>query len=479
MVRLRFFILSLAVVLAASVTSGCSRDDGFSTDSRQILSFPSDVISLDSVISGMKSPSVMFMVYNNNDRAIRFDAFLVGGSGSVFEMMADGIGGNAACGLEVGANDSVVFVMRTNTRYRDDGPSTVYSDTIRFILGNGAVQHLPVRVTSVNARMLKSYRVQGIEMLDSAMPYLILDSLYVPFGTTLKIAPGTRLYFYSGAGIAVDGRIVAEGSRDSRIIFSGHRLDCATSELPFDLLDGQWKGIRLGRDSYGNRFEWCDIHGAENGIVADSSDIGKVKADIVSSVIHNMTRNCIEAKGCKVSIANSQITNSGECCLNVTGGETSVMFSTIADFSVWHRARVAVSIIDRLSETDERPFGGASFDGCIITGRHPDEIEVSAGLKSDWENRLRISHSLVMTRDSLSGFFSDCRFEKQKTGLVYGAGNFVASPVRYDCSFRLDSISGARGIGGNASLCPTDLDGNARPEENPDAGCYQYVPLNP
>lgn len=461
--------------MTAMFLAGCSRDEGFSTDSRQILSFPSAVISLDSVMAGLVSPSVRFMVYNGNDRAIRFDAVLMGGSGSVFEMIADGVSGTAAYGLEVSANDSAMFVLRANPQCRDDAPSTRYSDTVMFILGNGAAQYLPVEVTSVNARKLESHHVRGTESLDAGRPYLIIDSLYVPQGATLEIGPGARLYFYSGAGISVDGRIAAIGTSDNRIRFSGYRLD-SVEDLPYDLQDGQWNGIRLGNASFGNRFEWCDIHGARCGIVADSSGIGSTKVDIVSSIIHNMTLKCVEARGCKVNIENSQITNSGECCLDVTGGETHVMFTTIADFSVWHMARVAVSIKDRLSESDTRPFAGAFFDGCIITGRHQEELEVSGSVKSDPEGRFSVSHSLVMTADSLQDYFSGCLFENQKTDPVYGSRNFVDSPGRYERHFQLDSISRARGIGGDASGCPVDLDGNPRPAANPDAGCYQYTP---
>lgn len=469
------FGLSIIAVLVTVFLTACSKEEGYSTDSRQILSFPSDVISLDSVMAGMESPSVTFMAYNNNDRAIRFDAVLLGGSGSVFEMIADGVSGTAACGLEVSAHDSVLFVLRANPVLRDDAPSTKYSDSIRFILGNGAVQHLPLTVTSVNARKLDSYRVQGTEQFDSSRPYLIFDSLYVPQGATLEIGPGTRLYFYSGAGLSVDGKILAVGSKDGRIRFAGYRLDCVTTDLPYDLQDGQWEGIRLGKNSYGNRFEWCDIHGAKNGIVADSSNIESAKVDIVSSIIHNMTFKCIEARGCKVNIANSQITNSGECCLDVTGGETHVSFSTIADYSLWHMSRVAVSIKDKLSESDSRPFAGAFFDGCIITGRHNNELEVSGTIRSDWESRFSVSHSLIMTRDSSEGYFADCLFENQKDGRAHGSGNFVDAPSRYDRSFQLDSISRARGIGGNGAAYAIDLAGNARPADHPDAGCYQFI----
>ncbi len=473
--RSLFSIGTAVAVLSVMLLTACSDDEVFSTDSRQVLSFPADVISLDSVMAGMKSPSVTFKAYNNNDCSIRFDAFLAGGSQSVFEMIADGVGGSAACGLEIGAHDSSMFVLRANPEFRDDAPSTRYTDTIEFILGNGAVQYLPVTVTSVNAIRLDSYSVRGTERLEPGRSYLIFDSLYVPAGATLEIGPGTRLYFHSGAGLTVDGRIVANGLPDGRICFSGYRLDRITPDIPYDLMDGQWEGIRLGADSYGNRFEWCNIHSAKYGIVADSSRTDTTTADIVSTIVHNMTGNCIELRGCKVNIYNSQITNSGECCLCVTGGETHVSFTTIADFSVWNMARVAVSIRDRISETDTRPYGGAFFDACIITGRHKSEMEAGGSLESNYESRLVISHSLVMTKDSLSGFYDDCLFENQKEGLVYGAANFVEAPAKYERCFQLDSVSRARGIGGSPGAYPIDLDGNVRPEWHPDAGCYQYI----
>lgn len=469
--------MSVLAAVAASFFAACSDDVCYSTDSRQVLSFTSDTISLDSVMAGVTSPSVRFMAYNRNDCALRFDVMLMGGSLSVFEMLADGVGGHAAAGLEVQAGDSVVFFLRARPELRTDAPSTGYVDSMRFILENGAVQYLPLKVTSLNARRLDSYHVHGTEQFDSSRPYLIFDSLYVPFGATLKIGPGTRLYFHDGAGLYVDGRMIAVGTDSGMVHFRGDRLDCVAG-LPYDLVDGRWGGIRIGESSYGNRIEWCDIHGAQEGVVADSSDISKVKVDIVSSIVHNMTGNCLDFKGCLANVSNSQITNSGKSCLSVTGGETHLLFSTIADFSVWHMADVAVSIIDRLSDTDDRPFGGVSIDGCIITGRHQNELDISPGLKSDWAGRLSVSHSLIMTNDTLAAYFTNSVFEHRKSGQVYGAANFADSGNRYDCVFRLDSLSRARGIGGDrASECPVDLSGNPRPVEMPDAGCYQYVPI--
>lgn len=89
--------------------------------------------------------------------------------------------------------------------------------------------------------------------------------VHVRKGATLTVAPGTRIHFsaakgssseehegFAGAGIRVDGRIVAVGTEESPIVFT-------TEGRP--AVPGSWDKI-LFTFSEGNRFEHCVLEGA-------------------------------------------------------------------------------------------------------------------------------------------------------------------------------------------------------------------------
>lgn len=462
-----FAIIAVAVVMLQS----CYGRIEYSTSPEDRLSFSCDTLELDSIFVGVTSASGMLVAYNGNDRAIRFDALLCGGNDSPFQMSVDGFDGTSIAGLEVAPHDSVICFVRVRTTGVSDNPVSLLLDSIAFLLESGVSQYVVLSASSVNAVRLDGSCITQDTHFDARLPYLIYDSLYVASGACLEIAPGTSLYFHNGAFLKADGRILALGTRDSQILFAGDRLDRVLEDLPYSLLDSQWKGIELGIGSFGNRFENCMIRGGEFGLRADSSNCDRSKFELVSSIVHNVTGNCIEAEECRIAIANSQITNAGEYCMDIRGGRTEVVFSTIASLSVWNMGIAAVSLAPGAADT---AFDGAVFRDCIITGRHADEFLVSDSVLEKYSDRIDVSHSLVLTKDTARVFYHGAVFEHQSSDLS-GAANFIGKSVRgYDSVFLPDSLSRARGIADSLSVdWPQDLCGTQRPVSGADAGCYQ------
>jgi hypothetical protein len=257
----------------------------------------------------------------------------------------------------------------------------------------------------------------------------------------------------------------------------GDRLDDMLTDLPYDLLAGQWGGIRLRGVSYGNILEWCDIHGGSWGILADSAGTDQPKLSIESSIIHNVSGNCIEATGCRISVANSQITNAGVTCVDLAGGASEFTFCTIAGFSLWSLGRQAVLLTDSRSGL-QVPFDSASFSNCIITGRHETEFVTVFADSVAGSAAFSISNSLLMVKDRNDSRYRDVVFEDRESKM-FGPYNFVDTSMRgYASIFLLDEKSPARGIADNQSAdWPIDLAGNPRPPTGADAGCFQYHQL--
>jgi hypothetical protein len=469
-------ILGLITVLL--VLFSCQDDWKFSADTRYTLDFSVDTVRLDTVFTGIASASAGFMVYNPNDAGLRFDAVMGGGAGSPFRMNLDGEGGAVITGLEIPAGDSLFCFVAVNIPASDETGLLNAFDSIRFVLESGLVQHVRLSAYGQNAVVLKGMKIESDTRLDATLPYLVYDSLYVAEGATLTVAPGAKLYFHSKSVLDVAGRVMAEGSADSVIIMRGDRLDAMNTAPPvaYDLLAAQWGGIRIRGCSYGNVFSHCDIHSGEFGIIADSASSVQTKFSLYSSVVHNMSGSCIEATGCKIDVANSQITNAGTGCVDIAGGRSEFTFCTIAGFSLWSIGSQAVRISDS-RDGNSVPFAGASFRNCIITGRHESEFIADFADSVSQTAPYSVENSLLMVKDTADVRFRNVVFEKMDQE-AFASSNFVDHTVRgYGSVFALDSLSRARGIADTLSrLWPVDLAGVHRPPVGADAGCYQFVP---
>ena len=467
-----------AVALAALILlCGCSWDEEFTTDYRYSLSFSADTVKMDTVFAGVASASDCFMIYNNNSCGIRLDAVLAGGSGSAFRINLDGQGGTQITDLEIPAGDSLYCFVSVNIPESESAELFYAFDSVRFVLESGKVQFVRLSAYGQNAVMLKGRRIEHDTTFNARLPYLVYDSLYVSEGVTLTLAPGTRLYFHSDAVLDVAGRLIADGTIDSVILVRGDRLDDMQTipPIPYDLVAGQWGGIRLRSNSYGNLFRYCDIHSCGFGIRADSASAEQTKFSLYSSMVHNVSTNCIEATGCRIEVANSQITNAGVSCVDVAGGWSEFTFCTIAGFSLWSVGSQAVLLSDHRNSV-EVPLVGARFKNCIITGRHSDEFVTELSDSISKTDVYYVGNSLLMTTDTVDVHYHNVLFDshERENG---GAANFKGKTRNgYRSVYELDSLSSARGIADSLSkVWPLDLIGTPRPPSEADAGCYQYV----
>ena len=474
-------LLTLASVIIMS--AACEGRGEFTSSPEYRLTFSADTVKFDTLFTSVTSATAVFMVYNSTSAGIRADVMMSGGDSSPFRLNVDGEGGSYMSGLEIEPGDSLFCFVTANLP--DSGKPELFwaRDSVAFILESGVVQYVQLDACGRNARFLHGMRIMSDTVFTPDYPYIIYDSLWVAGGVTLGLLPGTELYFHKGAGLVVEGTLIAEGTIEHPVLMRGDRIDRLFSDLPYDLLSEQWEGVRLCSGSFGNSFSFCDIHGGEFGIRADSSRDDRLKFSMVSSTVHNVAGNGIEMTGARISVANSQLTNAGEHCVSITGGYAEFNYCTIASFPLWWLGESAVSL-NNTSDGVSWPLFDAGFRNCIITGRQDEAItgmlmDSISGYPSGSVDCYSVSNSLVMTSDTLNPRFSNVVFERPGDERS-GAANFRDRTVvdTYRSVFMLDSLSSARGISDTVSVryWPEDLKGVPRPAHGADAGCFQFEP---
>lgn len=461
---------------------GCDTSVDYSDNPHHILSLSADTISFDTIFTSIGSATVSMMIYNKNAVALRFSASLAGAESSDFRMNIDGESGVSVHNIEIRSNDSLyLFITVTINPDQIDTPLFA-TDSVLFTLESGVTQSVNLIAYGQNVNIVRGATILSDSVFLANKPYLIYDSLFIGPEATLRIMPGTTLYFHKGAGLGVLGTLIAAGTLDSIITFRTDRLDNLFSDLPYANLSGQWEGLRFYPGSYYNNLEYCQIQGSRYGISAVSRSSDTLTLSLNSIVIHNTEGNGFEAVNCNVIVGNSLFSNAGGNCVSLVGGRSHFLFCTIANFYPWGERDKSLAVSNKVLDA-LFPLYEATFVNCVITGSENEALggvlidSLSPQLNAE-TSLFIISNSLLLTTDTLRGYFSNIVLD-QSENPVSGSGNFrIINSVDYIYNFRLDSLSPARNIANKEYVTeyPIDISGIPRTDtDQPDAGCYQFT----
>lgn len=481
---LSFLLIATSCALGLSAVTSCDDAMSFTTDRNALLTFSTDTIQFDTVISTIGSSTRQMMVYNHNGDGVRIASVrLQKGSHTPFRVNVDGSylereSGARAYDFEVRKGDSIrVFAEVTMPENGQDAP-VILDDTLIFSLESGVEQSVILSAVGQDAYIWKGKEISADTLLESGRPFVIYDSLSVKEGVTLTMNPGVQLYFHDKANLIVHGRIVAEGTVERPVVFRGDRTDRMFDYLPYDNTPSRWGGIQLKASSMDNRLTYVDIHSASYGIRCDSSSTEQVKLTLNNSVLHNIGGDGLGLYSCKALVANSQISNTLGHCVAVWGGWVEFVHCTLAQFYPWDAERGDALFFSNEWMSISYPLQHAHFLNCLMTGYADDVV---TGSIDDPDNNVDyyFGNCLLRTAESKDAVrFVNIVYDKnadeggqQKHFKLFDTDNYL-----YD--FRLDSISAARNIGAMqwAERYPLDYDGNSRTADGaPDAGCYEFV----
>jgi hypothetical protein len=97
-------------------------------------------------------------------------------------------------------------------------------------------------------------------------PYIVSADLYVPSGKTVVIEPGSVLLFSNFTGLHVEGRLVADGTRDRPIVFSSVFDQTYNPRAPMHANPYDWDGIYMHESGIGSTMANCTIMYSVYGI---------------------------------------------------------------------------------------------------------------------------------------------------------------------------------------------------------------------
>ena len=477
--KLTQFTIGLVFIFAFTNIFYACNDDDISTDSAYKLSFKSEVYTFDTVFTTIGSTTERIKIYNKNKADLNIASItLAGGSSSPFKINVNGqnSANQSFTNVRINANDSLYIFVQLNVDPTNQSTPILISDSICFKV-NGNTQYIRLEAYGQDVYILRDVTFTNDTLLSNTKPYLIYGNLTIATNKTLTIEKGNTLYFHENSGIVVHGNLQAIGSLSEPIIFRGDRLDNIVKDEPYDAYSGLWNGITLTAEDAVHQLSFVHIRNAIFGIdISNGTLTKKPQLTIHNSRLHNFDSCAISAKLVLLSMVNTELSNCGDYCLKVIGGECSIIHSTIANYySKLQRNSASVLIVNHQNNGSVLfPVTNSSIKNSIIQGNFSEELVLDYkvnGIAVASNFALTVSNSLITGQASSDTIFSNCLWSSP------AAIVFVKTDA-YPFLFELIQTSLAKDAANTsvATLYPTDKKGNSRiADGQPDIGAYEWV----
>ncbi len=363
-----FFFISLIVSV---FWSGCISDD-FTDSPSDLLTFSSDTLRFDTVFTDLGTPTARLKVYNRASKAVNISSIRMRNDDGVFSMNVDGVSGKSFENVEIRANDSIFVFVECLINGNDD-PLPFKVEGMMDFLTNGVTQTVTLEAYGQNVRRLRGVTLDSDVTFTAEMPYVVFDTLRVAKGATLTLSPGTRVLFHDKGMLQVDGRMLALGEVGRMVELRGDRLDDVLPDTGYEILSGQWQGIRFGAESFGNRMEYVEMQSTVHGVLVDSCGVtDRNKLTLVNSWLHNSQGNVLRSEHAWVDAYGCCFSDAGEAVVWLRGGSHDFVQCTMANNYLFAISPESILTLSHLSGEENsgisNPMMKADFNNCIIYG---------------------------------------------------------------------------------------------------------------
>jgi hypothetical protein len=489
-----FICILLLGLMYGLIFTGCHKDE-LITDRGAGLSFSTDTVYFDTLLTTLGSTTGHFKIYNEHDQPIEIsDLYLAGGSNSFFRLNVDGSQGREFHNIRIESGDSIyVFVALTIDPLDQNNPLIIKDSVV--CLTNDNLQHVELIAYGQDVHIYRR-KIFKTETWTAEKPYLIEDYAVIDSNEILTIDAGTRIYLTNNSILFVWGKLIANGTPEAPILFTGSRFDAQ-----YENVAGQWGSIFFHQKSTGNKLDHVIIKNAQQGMLVGYPDNDShTEIELKNCMILNTATIGIYTFNGTINAYNTIVADCGYFALLALMGGTynfyhctfsnvsayypdgvdenvkrykyrsypSIVFSNYADY---YDLDIDYRIIDVTYSNDIN----LNFYNSIIYGTQESEVYFdtipSAGLNYSFD------HCLLKLPDDSLAHFDTTLFISVLRNVDPGFLNDSIALGEYD--FQLDSVSPAINAGSPDIInripgLEYDFNGNLRTSDGlPDLGAYE------
>lgn len=465
---MRIPVFFFIIAMLSALLPGCISDDLTSSPSARLW-FSSDTLRFDTIFTDIGSPTARLLVFNRESKGVNISSIRLRDDNGIFSFNVDGVSGKEFHDVEIRANDSIYIFVECHIDENSDARPFLVEGMMDFTL-NGNTQSVLLEAYGQNVERLRGVTIDRDMTMTSEKPYVVFDTLRVARGATLTLKPGTRLYFHDKAAMIVEGTLLALGEKGNFVDMRGDRLGKLFPDTGYEILAGQWEGIRFAPESFGNRMEYVEMQSTVEGVVADSCGItDRDKLTIVNSWLHNSQRNVLRSAHSKVNAYGCCFSDAGEATVMLQGGEHEFVQCTFANYYLFAISPESILTLRDVKKDETLVNAGdwtpmkASFENCIVYGitdpLSPGDLK---------ETEVHFRNVLLGVNGDDDEHFIDCIWNENPL--------FETVREKYDFNYRLKEDSPAIGAGNPEFVIPAclyDMDGTDRLAAGPPAlGAY-------
>ncbi len=238
-------------------------------------------------------------------------------------------------------------------------------------------------------------------------PYLVTSDLTIPVGLTLKILPGTSVFFDTDVRMIIEGRLLAEGAEYDTVHFT-HSPDTG----------GDWGGLLFSSTMQDNLLSYAVLEygRTDNGMVGltnsnliidhcvlGNTDLRRVNSSNSSLIIRNSTFDPMFEPGAPPTTVNrsehilaSGIPEGGHAIIenNIFGKNTG--YNDLVDFSGPVQSEPILQVLNNV-------FLGGGDEGLDLGGNAHIEGNIFMNIHKDQYNTGSGDSSVITTGDNLPG----------------------------------------------------------------------------
>jgi hypothetical protein len=461
-------IKNFFIFLFIAIIFSCCKKNSFITNPDAALNISADTLKFDTVFTSAGSIVQGFKIININDEKLKLSSIkLMGGSSSSFKINIDGASTTELNNIDIESNDSLYVFVQVNINPAAGNLPFIISDSI-LISYNGNKKFVQLQAYGQNAVFLDSRRLSGSVRFTKDLPYVILGGLLIDSSATLSVDKGARIFIHADAPILVDGRLIATGTKDEKIIFTGDRLDPDYKDLP-----ASWPGIYFNPSSQNNSLQFTVIKNAYQGLIAQGiSTTANPKLKISQCLIDNIYDAGVLAINSTIYADNSLISNCGSNILLAYGGNYKFTHCTVASYgNIFLEHKNPVLQVYNFVVQDNQTYTAdltASFTNCIFWG-DGGNVDNEVVVKKQGATIFNVTFDHVLYKASTDPTDAVFTVAPIKQDPLFDSIN--TSKFQFDFHFN-NTNSPAINVGTPTSFLK-DLDDKPRANGLPDLGCYE------
>jgi hypothetical protein len=450
--------LLLFSILFAAILSSCLDDENIDPSPSLQLTFSTDTVLFDTLLTARNSVTRRFRIFNRNRNAVEISSLRLGrGENSPYRFRANSFSGPNLQGLTIPGRDSVLVLVEVTIDPQDQNLPFLVKDSL-LVEWNGNQRDVKLVAWGQDANFIDR-QVLCDEVWTNRKPYVISRDLLVDSLCTLHMEAGTRVYIDNGVRILIAGSLLVEGDTANPVIIRNSRFDENYIQAP-----GQWDGIYFLEGSKANRIEHAIIENGQIGLRIGTPDPDDI-ADVVinNTTIRHMAQSAIQAFTSDVEAVNCLFYNSNNPLIfNAAGGNYTYSHCTIANSpNFFVTDNPAVIFADNLTLANNQQLVAplnVSISNSIIYGRNDEELVLS--IVDPGQSSLDIFNNLISLDTELAENITSTRT------------NFVSFVSTQEFNYQPDSTSLAIDAA-RESVQQFDLEGKAR-DGQPDIGAFEY-----